>query len=42
MKNDIGDVMLRASYVIDSRVSDLKMEKQKQIDGIQLIEAKLE
>ena len=41
MKNDIGDVILRASYVINSRVSDLKMEIQKHVDGRKFIEAKL-
>lgn len=41
MKNDIGDVMRRAFSVSDSRISNLKMEIQKQIDGRKLIEAKL-
>lgn len=42
MKNDIGEVLRRSSSVSDSRIVDLKMEIQKQIDGRKLIEAKLE
>ncbi|KAJ9563155.1 hypothetical protein OSB04_008315 [Centaurea solstitialis] len=42
MKSDIVDVLRRASAVSDSRISDLQMEIQKQIDGRKMIEAKLE
>ncbi|KVH97077.1 Zinc finger, RING/FYVE/PHD-type [Cynara cardunculus var. scolymus] len=42
VKNDIGDVLRRTSAVADSRISDLQMEIQKQIDGRKMIEAKLE
>ncbi|XP_071736096.1 E3 ubiquitin-protein ligase BRE1-like 1 [Rutidosis leptorrhynchoides] len=42
MKNDIGDVLRRSSAVTDSRISDLQMEIQKQIDNRKLIEYKLE
>ncbi|KAL4585819.1 hypothetical protein LXL04_010445 [Taraxacum kok-saghyz] len=41
MKNDIGEVLRRSSSVYDSRITDLKMEIQKQIDGRKLIESKL-
>lgn len=42
MKNDIVDVLRRSSAITDSRISDLQVEIQKQIDGRKLIESKLE
>lgn len=42
IKNEIGEVLRRSSTVADFRISDLKMEIQKQIDGRKMIEAKLE
>lgn len=42
MKNDVGDILRRSSAVSDSRISDLQMEIQKQINGRNLIESKLE
>nr|XP_043623926.1 E3 ubiquitin-protein ligase BRE1-like 1 isoform X2 [Erigeron canadensis] len=42
MKVDITDVLRQSSAFSDSRISDLKMEIQKQIDGRKLIESKLE
>ncbi|KAK9050112.1 hypothetical protein SSX86_030918 [Deinandra increscens subsp. villosa] len=42
MKNEIGDVARQSSAVFDSRIKDLQMEIQKQIDRRKLIESKLE
>lgn len=42
MKNDIADVFRRSSAVVDSRISDLGIEIQKQIEERKMIEAKLE
>ncbi|KAI3743766.1 hypothetical protein L1987_56832 [Smallanthus sonchifolius] len=42
IKNDIGDVLHQSSAASDSRISDLQMEIQKQIDVRKLIESKLE
>ncbi|MFS8022779.1 putative transcription factor C2H2 family [Helianthus anomalus] len=42
MKNDIGDVLRQSSAVSDSRIRDLQMEIQKQVDRKKLIESKLE
>ncbi|PQP97498.1 E3 ubiquitin-protein ligase BRE1-like 1 isoform X2 [Prunus yedoensis var. nudiflora] len=42
VKNDIADVFRRSSAVVDSRISDLGIEIQKQIEERKMIEAKLE
>ncbi|KAJ0799044.1 putative E3 ubiquitin ligase Bre1 [Helianthus annuus] len=42
MKNDIGDVLRQSSAVSDSRIRDLQMEIQKQVDRKKMIESKLE
>lgn len=42
MKNDFADVFRRSSAVIDSRLSELQIEIQNQIDERKLIEIKLE
>ncbi|KAI3796691.1 hypothetical protein L1987_39370 [Smallanthus sonchifolius] len=42
IKNDIRDVLHQSSAASDSRISDLQMEIQKQIDVRKLIESKLE
>ncbi|TQD97812.1 hypothetical protein C1H46_016592 [Malus baccata] len=41
-KSDIADVFQRSSAVVESRISDLGIEIQKQIEERKLIEAKLE
>lgn len=42
MKNDLVDVFRRSSAVSDSRIADLRMEIQKQIDEKLRIETRLE
>ncbi|KAM1157176.1 hypothetical protein FF1_027812 [Malus domestica] len=42
VKSDIADVFQRSSAVVESRISDLGIEIQKQIEERKLIEAKLE
>ncbi|CAB4299823.1 unnamed protein product [Prunus armeniaca] len=42
VKSDIADVFRRSSAVVDSRISDLGIEIQKQIEERKMIEAKLE
>ncbi|XP_062001655.1 E3 ubiquitin-protein ligase BRE1-like 1 [Rosa rugosa] len=42
VKNDVVDVLRRSAAVVDSRITDLGMEIQKQIDERKRIEAKLE
>ncbi|KAK1412273.1 hypothetical protein QVD17_33387 [Tagetes erecta] len=42
MKNDIGDVLRQSSAVSDSRIKDLQMEIQKQVDRRKFVECKLE
>lgn len=42
MKNDIGDVLRQSSAVSDSRIKDLQMEIQKQVDRRKFVEYKLE
>ncbi|XP_044493657.1 E3 ubiquitin-protein ligase BRE1-like 1 isoform X3 [Mangifera indica] len=42
IKNDLVDVLRRSSAVSDSRIADLRMEIQKQIEGKLGIETKLE
>lgn len=42
IKNDLVDVLRRSSAVSDSRIADLRMEIQKQIEGKLRIETKLE
>ncbi|KAI3742450.1 hypothetical protein L1987_60132 [Smallanthus sonchifolius] len=39
MKNNIGDVLRQSSGVSDSRIRDLQMEIEKQIDSRKLIES---
>lgn len=42
MKNDVGDVLHQSCAGSDSRISDLQMEIQRQIDRRKLIESKIE
>ncbi|KAH7519670.1 E3 ubiquitin-protein ligase BRE1-like 1 [Ziziphus jujuba] len=42
VKNDVVDVVRRSCILVDSRVTDLRIEIQKQIDQRKMIEAKLE
>ena len=42
VKSDIADVFRRSSAVVESRISDLGTEIQKQIEERKMIEAKLE
>lgn len=42
VKNDIVDVLRRSAAVVDSRITDLGIEIQKQIDEQKRMEAKLE
>lgn len=42
VKNDIVDVLRRSAAVVDSRITDLGIEIQKQIDERKRIEVKLE
>lgn len=42
VKNDVADVLRRSAAVVDSRITDLGIEIQKQIDERKKFELKLE
>lgn len=42
VKNDVVDVVQRSSVIVDSRVTDFRIEIQKYIDQRKIIETKLE